>query len=163
MKMSDFLGGRGRGLEATVIASQRGVVRLVKLPTGCKWVGRKIIPMKGPVDYCGVVCATGRAIFFDAKESQNKTSFSLHPSHCPAHQIEFLRLMGINGAIAGLLIESKESERYFWLPFEKREYGPLYGSTVRWTDPRLIDLGDSRMAIKFENIPGVHKSGREAA
>ena len=147
---------RGDGLERTVIASQGRTVRLVKVPTGCRWVGSKLVPQKAPVDYIGVVTATGRGIFFDAKESKSKTSFSLHPSHVAPHQAMMLRLMGEGGAVAGLLIEAKHPElkRYYWLAWNHLGI-PIGRDSLRWDCGLFVDLGDSLHLIRFENVPGV--------
>ena len=151
MRQQGSRGNRGKLLEAVVLASQGDAVRLVKFPQAARWVGPRLQPIKGPVDYGGTVVADGRAIFFDAKECQSKTSFSLHESHVPRHQKEFLWMMGEGGAVSGLLIEATGLQLYFWLDHTEIKSQP----SVKWDDASLVRLGDSRFTIPFKKIPGV--------
>lgn len=142
---------RGKSLEAVVLASQGEAVRLVKFPQAARWVGARLQPIKGPVDYGGTVVADGRAIFFDAKECASKRTFSLHESHVPRHQKEFIWMMGSAGAVAGLLIEATELGQYFWLDWHHVFTEP----GVKWESETMTALGDSKFAVPFKKIPGV--------
>ena len=152
--LSLTLANRGRSLELAVAASTRDIMELVKVPNGQKYIaGGKTVPVKSPVDFMGVVRRTGQAICFDAKACSLVRSFHISNTHnVSPHQIEFLVRHGSAGAIAGLLVESKATERFLWLGWS---HIAKANEAIRWIDSRWVDLGPTTHAIQLANIPGV--------
>lgn len=158
--MRTIYANRGRGLESTVIASQRNIIQVEKTSAGMQWVRRGAqtiaIPIKGPVDFVGVVCGTGRAICFDAKQCALKGGFPIgNKKLIPKHQREYLIRQGNAGAIAGLLVEASHpsQQAFYWLGWR---FVLHHECSVPWkADGVWVWLGDTKHAIKFENIPGV--------
>ncbi len=150
---------QGRGLESCVGVSQRGIVAVEKMEAFAKWKfnskTRKVelTAEAGPVDWVGTVCGTGRSIHFDTKEGSIPTRFDIRPV-LTDKQRKHLITQGRAGAIAGLLIEAKHPsrQRFFWLPWEALVVDE---ASVKWEDPRLVDLGSARGPIDFRRIPGV--------
>lgn len=145
----------GRALETTIIASQRNIVRLDKIPHGVRYLpGGKKIAVKSPVDFVGTVCATGRAIHFDAKMSAKPQG--LYLDQIEKHQIAWLVRHGEAGAIAGVLAESTKVETagFYWIDWRNisRHIG-ICSAAISWGDMRWI--GDSFQTIDFGKILGV--------
>src|SRR5687768_5618520 len=69
---------------------------------------------KSTVDFGGT--AKGKSIWFDAKSTQNKTSFPL--ANVKAHQVDFLKRVAEQGGIAFILIHS-EYENKTWMLFQE--------------------------------------------
>jgi hypothetical protein len=144
--------GKGGGLEATVVASQRNIIRVDKMHAGARFArGGKAIPVHGPVDFVGEVCATGRSICFDCKETEEPTCFYL--KWLPEHQRQYLMRHGEARAIAGLVIEAKAARRFVWVPW--RCLTPSGLVSIRWDYAEVVDLGPTTHAIRFEAIPEV--------
>lgn len=68
---------------------------------------------KSTVDFVGV--ANGKAIAFDAKSTQNRTSFPL--SNVEEHQMLFLQNFHNHGGKAFFLIQFVKHEKVFLIPF----------------------------------------------
>nr|WP_313891505.1 Holliday junction resolvase RecU [Psychrobacillus sp.] len=66
-------------------------------------------------DFNGVY--QGKYIDFEAKETENKTSFPLKNVHL--HQVEHMRKVSIQHGISFLLVRFSAFDRYFYLPFEQ--------------------------------------------
>lgn len=97
-----------------------GIALIHKRPTPVKVLrtqGNRIISAvydsKSTVDYDG--CYQGRAIYFEAKSTREKTRFNL--SNISNHQIEHLEKAEANGAICFLLIEFAIFHEVFFVPF----------------------------------------------
>ena len=86
---------------------------------------------KSTVDYGGT--AKGRSIWYDAKSTQNKTSFPL--ANLKRHQVNFLNQVERAGGIAFWLIYSEQQEKA-WI---------LYQSQLR-----LFQQQHKRKSIPFE-------------
>jgi len=144
---------KGRNLETAIIASQRNLIRVEKMPLGFKYIaGGKTVPQRGPVDYVGTVVGSGRAITFDAKQCDQATRFPVgNDTHFPEHQRQFLIRQGEAGAIAGLLVEATHEKvrQYLWLDWRHlltRE------ASVKWDDPRWVRCGDTGLLVDFTGI-----------
>lgn len=70
---------------------------------------------KSTVDYGGTV--KGRSIWYDAKSTQNKTSFPL--ANLKRHQVEYLNKVEQAGGIAFWLIYSEQQEKA-WILYQKQ-------------------------------------------
>lgn len=120
---------RGKSLEELIIYAnaqyhQKGVaiIQKVATPWTVKWAGEKIVsafPLeKSTVDFIGL--AKGKAIAFDAKQCQNKTSFPLR--NIEPHQMEFLREWDKQGGESFLLIEMVALNKILKLSLEAANY-----------------------------------------
>lgn len=92
-------------------------VKVLKLATTGPKKGRIIdgyFEEKSTVDFVGI--SRGRTIYFDAKETENKTSFPL--DNVGDHQYEVLREKHVHQAISFLLIRFKVHHEIFILLFE---------------------------------------------
>ena len=78
-------------------------IRFEQIPSGCKWVGKKPIPVKTPFDF--IASKHGRAVVFDAKTTAG-SSFS--KSACKEHQIESLFKFELSGLTAGYIVWFRE-------------------------------------------------------
>jgi recombination protein U len=120
----------------------RDRVKLVKIPSGCRWVrtraGVRPIPQKTPFDF--MACFDGRAIYFDAK-SLSKNSFPY--SAVEPHQVKELLEIEAQKFVSGYVIRFQESNQVAFFPatvlnaMRPRE-------SIRHEDG--IDLGDG---LKF--------------
>jgi hypothetical protein len=147
--------GRGHRLESTVIASQGGVILVDKMPTGGRFHRGAPQLIKGPVDYVGEVCGSGRAIMFDAKECALQNRFPVGDRNLvKEHQRLFLIRHGGAGAIAGLLVEATHTEvaAFYWLDWRELLKNE---ASIQWDDPRMTRLGSSKFSINFRMVPGV--------
>lgn len=157
-------GYQGRGLETTIISSQRNVVCLEKIPTSMKFLpGGKQIPIKGPVDFIGEVRQTGRAIHFDAKQNGDRNGFYIH-KYLEPHQEAHLNRHGSAGAICGLLMEATHPDvaAFFWMDW--RDVSRVWLSPQRRVDwSAMLRLGDNKHCVKFEMIAGVSVPETERA
>lgn len=164
MRLQSPHANKGRSLELTVQASTGNLLELVKVPNGVRYkAGGGTFPVPSPVDYLGLVRATGRAICFDAKKCALKKAFPIgNRDHFPAHQRDFLIRFGEAGAVSGLLVESEKLGRYLWMDWKiirECEGKPSVpwegcgGMDYLWIGWR--DLGPNSHAIKFGEIDDV--------
>lgn len=152
-------GNRGKALESAVLASAGRWMRIRKMGAEAKWIGKDketdkpiITQKKGPVDFLGCTKA-GRFVCFDAKIDDGARSFPVgDETKVKPHQRRYLIDHGEFNAIAGLLLESMALKRFFWLDWRHllREE-----KSILWQDDRLIHLGDSFHAIRFDLVPGL--------
>lgn len=150
-----MIGARGKGLETTVIASQRGVIVLEKIFNTHKFIrGGKSVALRGPVDFVGSIVADGGAIWFDAKQCANPNRFAAARDHLPEHQRFLLIRHGNCGAVAGCLCEATHATlgKYFWLPWQL-----LTDSRISYPWNELIDLGPTKYLIDFKILIDAHR------
>jgi recombination protein U len=124
MKKIVTSGNRGMELEQLInYANQqymaKGIAVVGKLPTPVKIVKTKgtritsaFLEAKSTVDYSGVY--RGRAIYFDAKMTKEKTRFPLDNIH--EHQIEHLRACARQGAVTFLIVEFTQLRMTYYMP-----------------------------------------------
>lgn len=141
----------GRGLEAAVVASQGGHIRVDKMPQAARRLPMgKLVAIKGPVDFIGTVVGSGRAIYFDAKVCHLATRFPIgNRDHVAAHQLAHVIRHGEAGALSGLLVEAVALGRFLWWDWTHVSYGD---TSIPWTDSRWVDLGDNKHAIQFDRL-----------
>jgi hypothetical protein len=110
--------------------------------------------VKGPVDFFGMVDATGELIVLDAKQSENVSRFRID-GHVTPEQVIELERYGRNGAHAGLLLYSLARAAFYWMNWHHlltRE------ASIEWTDPRLIFLGHHDKVIQWAGVIGARKT-----
>jgi recombination protein U len=98
--------------------------------------GKGLVAKQSTVDYTGVLKG-GKAIAFDAKETQNKTSFPL--SNIKDHQLAYL---GFHQKLGGIA--------FFMIHFKK-----VYENKVYITPVSLIEkykFGNERKSIPFKDF-----------
>lgn len=143
-------------IERSQSDAQGPVVVLQPVPNGARCIGRgKFIPMRSPFDFCGSVCASGRAIAFDAKSfGERHASFPLcDPEKVEPHQIKALIAMGQRGrAIAGLLVRCGRMGDIRWLDWRHLSVRVR----VQWSDPRWLLLGPDRGTVPFRHLIQVY-------
>ncbi|KPV42010.1 Holliday junction resolvase RecU [Alicyclobacillus ferrooxydans] len=117
-------GNRGMELEQLInFANQqymaKGIAVVGKLPTPVKIMktqGTRItaafLEAKSTVDYSGVY--RGRALYFDAKMTKEKTRFPLDNIH--EHQVEHLRACAMQGAVTFLIVEFTQLRKTYYVP-----------------------------------------------
>lgn len=139
---------RGMGLERIIDMANtqyrnKGVADIRKIPTPVKIISNVKGKVSGHVtkgelvDYFGV--KDGRAIVFDAKETNITTSFPLKNVH--EHQFQILKSWHQKGAKAFLLISfTKRQYETYLLPFEMLEQA--------WKNY----IGDGRKSIPYEDF-----------
>lgn len=117
-----IFGNRGKEFEALLEQAHefyrvRGFADIDHNPTASKHIGKRVIQVASTVDFSGVIAPDGRAIYFDAKETQ-EASLPLRSIH--AHQIRTITDKQRFGAIAGLMIRfvgvARQSGRIFFVP-----------------------------------------------
>ena len=143
---------RGKVLENLIIASNRQYklkkiaaiqkveqpVRVSKKHPGGKVTGQLL---QSTVDFIGHY--RGRGVAFDAKETQNKTSFPL--SNLEQHQYNFLEDYHDSGGMAFLVISFTKLNKFYLLPF------PLlreYWQRAEDGGPKSIKLIDFTIPVK---------------
>ena len=136
--------GHGNSLEKLILLSaqcSRGLVELTKLPqSGGKFI-RANHMIRQPIDCDFHGCTnTGRAIFIDAKSSENRKRLDLSEDHLPQHQRQFLCNTGRMGALAGLIAEARHEtlRMVFWVPWS---IFSGEAASVAWDDERLTVMG----------------------
>lgn len=129
---------RGMGLEALIEHANaqyaaKGIAQIQKIATPWKVQrrGKQIISAfpekKSTVDFIGVY--KGRAIAFDAKQTENKTRFPL--ANIEQHQIDFMINWEKNGGIAFIIIEFKTHGNIFVLSLQEFMIAySQYGSSI---------------------------------
>lgn len=101
----------------------KGVADIRKIPTPVKIMSNNRGQVKGYtqkgelVDYFGVT--DGRAIAFDAKQTNERTSFPL--KNVSEHQYELLRSWHQKGAQSFLIVSFAKLDEIYLLPFELLE------------------------------------------
>lgn len=101
----------------------KGVADIRKIPTPVKIMSNNRGQVKGYtqkgelVDYFGV--ADGRAIAFDAKQTNERTSFPL--KNVSEHQYELLKSWHQKGAQAFLIVSFAKLDEIYLLPFKVLE------------------------------------------
>lgn len=80
---------------------------------GNLWVG--VYTGKSTVDYVGIT-AGGRAVAFDAKQTDIATRVDLSPTHFPEHQREFLVWYDCAGHEAFLVVEFTQLHEIYRVP-----------------------------------------------
>jgi penicillin-binding protein-related factor A (putative recombinase) len=157
MKLANSRANRGRPLER-LIEQSAALSRLVVLEkTAPRAVRTKNgwVNLPGPCDFDGEVIGSGVRVVLDAKETAKPQGFYL--SDLPDHQRAFLVRHGSAGAVAGLLIHAKATDRLHWCSH------PRLGYTEAWLTPcipfgAMVDLGPASAGlIDFAGIPGVTK------
>tara|TARA_Y100000034_G_C6795341_1_gene356424 strand:- start:583 stop:942 length:360 start_codon:yes stop_codon:yes gene_type:complete len=78
---------------------------ILKVPVPILYTAKGLVVQQSTVDYTGLIKG-GKFIAFDAKETQNKTSFPLRNIH--EHQLNYLELVEELGGIAFFLIHFKK-------------------------------------------------------
>lgn len=78
---------------------------ILKVPVPILYTAKGLVVQQSTVDYTGLIKG-GQFIAFDAKETQNKTSFPLRNIH--EHQLNYLELVEELGGIAFFLIHFKK-------------------------------------------------------
>lgn len=144
----------GSGLEATVVASQAGVIRLERFRSGQRFVrGGRTVGQPVPCDFIGTVVGAGRAIWFDAKSCDRPSSFNAAASHVRPHQRLALCNQGECGAVAGLLVEATHPElaAFYWLPWWQ-----LATNETCYAWGALIEVGPSVLAVNFRQLILLH-------
>ncbi len=145
-----------KSFEKLIELSNRYVV-VRKMGAEAKFIGGgKSIVTKGPVDFWGVCrggtdfYVRGQAIVFDAKSSREERRLSLADDHFRLHQRQELRILGEEGAIAGLLVEAThETQRMVrWLPWNRIDEAP----SIAWDDPRWIEVCGMDEPIAWQRI-----------
>lgn len=122
--MLSSLANRGMPFEnlismANLQYERQNIAVINKRPTPVKVVAtskgkitKAVYDLKSTVDFDG--CYQGRAIYFEAKSTTNKTSFPLNMIQ--PHQIAHLEKTDACGALCFLLVEFSTLRRYFYLP-----------------------------------------------
>lgn len=121
-------GKRGKALENTIdytnsIYRSKRLARIDKVPT--PWnvqydrkrgrVRNAFPQKKSTVDFVGI--SRGHFIGFDAKSTNNKTSFPL--KNVEQHQVDFLHDIHIQGGIAFLLVEFAVHQEVYYIHYEE--------------------------------------------
>lgn len=120
-------GLRGSGLEEIInmtndVYKNKGVAIIQKIPTPITPVkidkkngniSLAYFEQQSTVDYIGAV--QGIPICFDAKETNEKR---LPIQNIHAHQIDFMKHFEKQGGISFLLVNFKQTDEYFYLPFD---------------------------------------------
>ncbi len=115
-------GGRGKELEKKVNATnlkyrmdRLAIIYQVPLPV--QITNKGLLPQTSIVDYMGSKGPAGKAVAFDAKETQKTTSFPLANIH--DHQLVFLDYFYASGGEAAFLIWFKNlhDTEAFWTPY----------------------------------------------
>lgn len=101
---------RGKTLEKTANSVNTQYAKdkkalILKIPVPIEITSRGAVPKPSTVDFAGILDG-GRFIAFDAKETQNKTSFPLSNIHL--HQLDYLLRIEALGGIAFFLIHFTE-------------------------------------------------------
>ena len=78
---------------------------ILKVPVPILYTAKGLVVQQSTVDYTGLVKG-GKFLAFDAKETQNKTSFPLRNIH--EHQLNYLELVEELGGVAFFLIHFKK-------------------------------------------------------
>ena len=99
-------------------------------------------------DYNGVY--RGKYIDFEAKETNNHTSFSLNNIH--AHQVEHLKQIVSHGGIGFLIVYFKKHDEVFLLPYEVLEGYWEKRNTERKSIPYEV-FKEKGYLIKVSYIP----------
>jgi len=114
-------GGRGKELEKRInkvnLTYRKGHLAVIyNLPLPIQITALGPVPISTPTDYIGSVAPNGKAVAFDAKETQNPKSFPLKNIH--DHQLNFLTYFEQTGAKSGFLIWFKQVDKdiAFWTP-----------------------------------------------
>lgn len=81
----------------------RSKIKFEQIPSGCKWVGKRPIPMRTPFDF--IACKNSKVILFDAKTLNAKT---FNKSSCKPHQIDSLYGFEVSGLTAGYIVWFRE-------------------------------------------------------
>lgn len=120
---------RGMDLEhiltmAHQVYMKKGMAAIIKIPTSWKILWKNYGGYRQPIkafptekswlDYIGII--DGVAVTFDAKETNNKTSFPL--SNVKAHQITAMTCWQKSGGVAFLLVWWKQKNEVYLLPYE---------------------------------------------
>lgn len=109
---------RGMGFEAMlnrahVLYERTGHAKVEKIEVGFRQAGSETFRIKTPFDYYGTL-AGGTALYFDAK-SFDGGSAALSDLARKPHQLEALVAHERMGALAGLMIHSRQANRVYWL------------------------------------------------
>jgi len=83
---------------------------------GPRWIG--VYAGKSTVDYVGIT-AGGRAVAFDAKQSDKPTRVDLSESHFPQHQRDFLAWYDRAGHAAFLVVEFVKLKEIYRVPIRE--------------------------------------------
>jgi len=118
---------------------------------------RRVIGAKrGPVDYEGVMKLNGigRAVFFDAKQTQRKLRMSLHKDHVPDHQKAYLVNRAEYGAICFLYISRNvdQSVSRFLYPVFNGETDLLTNKSIKFSDMIALPPSGDWLDWVTENI-----------
>ena len=103
------------------------------------WIG--CYSGQSTVDYVGIT-KSGKAVAFDAKETQLDTRVDLSKTHFPKHQREFLRWYDRAGHVAFLVVEFVALNEFYRVPI-----GPVL---------RHLDAGHASMPLALVRSTG-HK------
>jgi|APSaa5957512535_1039671.scaffolds.fasta_scaffold16416_3 recombination protein U len=119
---------------------------ILKVPTPILYTRKGLVAQKSTVDYTGLI-EGGEYLAFDAKETQNKTSFPLRNIH--QHQLNYLELVEDLGGTAFFLIHFKKlyKDKAYITPIhlvhrywyrEKRKSIPISEFKLEW----LVSVDD---------------------
>lgn len=156
------LGKPGATLERLVMSDQgfSGCpVVLTQVSQSARRIGPKptdVVPIKGPCDFFGTVKRTGRAIVFDAKHCNRKSSFDANGKKVLPHQVRELIRHGEAGAIAGLLVMDWQG-RLYWVGWQKLISRP---ASYRWDS--LMRAGFYTAGVDWQKLLSCDPAGAGA-
>jgi hypothetical protein len=152
----------GNSFEQIILASQRGIIRLVHWPKcGAEFIGKdRITARKIAWDFSGCVVGKGTHICFDAKATKDPDRFDIgNPKIVKPHQRYELILQGEGKSISGLLIGAEHHRTAYWLPWHVLR--GVREPSIRWDDPRLVLVAEPGKLIDFERIVRPSTDGKE--
>jgi penicillin-binding protein-related factor A (putative recombinase) len=145
---------RGSELETLIeVSTASGLVCLSKMNADARWFkGKGMTATAGPVDYVGEVAATGRAICFDAKQSDEAAAFPL--AKLKRHQLAYLVKHGRAGAISGILVGATHDRvgAYLWLDW--KDIPAALSGGVKWESEAWVEAGRWGGMVEWGKIVG---------
>jgi recombination protein U len=141
----------GRGFEELILfacqqykAQRLAMIEKIHTPWTVIRAGKEIVSAypkeKSTVDFAGVI-AGGRAIAFEAKSTENKTSFPF--KNIGQEQFEYLDDFHYSGGIAFFLIEFSRHEVVYLVPVQKlKKYWNLYITKIGKSSIDIGTLGE---------------------
>lgn len=94
----------GERFENQIIKTMlRDGIAFIKIPSSCKWIGKRVVAMKSPFDF--VAGHNSKTILFDAKSTEGKT-FTY--SKIKTHQLNALMNFRIKKIVSGYVVYFSE-------------------------------------------------------
>ena len=142
----------GGEFEKLILASRCYGVTLHRIENFAKRIGGgKMVEIKSPYDFAGVISGTG--IFFDAKTVQDGTGFRVHDQKIvKLHQLDALRSLQINGAIAGFMVRCGRMRDYRFLPALEAMSLAQRGESAKWNNPAWFILGPIGEPVPLQRL-----------